>query len=221
MMAPEIAVLAAPVTVRTLPARLTAVLLESVSVPASDWTLALAVKVIGPAKVFVPLRLRSAPEEAEPAPASERASEATVMPPCISREAPELTTVPARLVPSALAWPTLRIPALTVVSPSNALLPESVSLPVPDCVRVAEEPVIVPETTVLPAPVKVRALVAATMAEALFSVSVPASDWIVVAPPRVAVPPKVLVPLRLRSAPFEAEPGPVTVRASAPTEIPP
>ena len=115
----------------------------------------------------------------------------------------------------------LRIPELTVVSPSKTLLPESVSLPLPDIARAAVEPVIAPETTVLPAPAKVRVFAPATIAEALFNVSVPASDWTVALPARVTVPPNVFVPLRLRRAPFVAEPVPTTERASAPTVMPP
>src|SRR2546423_237465 len=57
------------------------------------------------------------------------------------------------------------------------------------------------------------------MALAALSVSVPASDWIVVAPVNVAVPPQILLPLTLRSAPLDDTPVPVSERGSAPTGI--
>ena len=212
-------VLLAPVMVRVrVPAEM---LPEIVRVPASDWTEVSPASVIGPPKVLVPLRLRSAPAPPKPAPVRLSGSEATLTEPWSSREAPVATTVPEVASPRPLAPLTLTVPALTLTAPWKVLLPPRVSLPLPVLVRPAVEPVMAPETTVLPAPVKVTSFTSATIEVALLSVSVPASDWTVVAPPRVTVPPKVFAPVKLRSAPLEALPVPEIASASAPTVMPP
>ena len=71
----------------------------------------------------------------------------------------------------------------------------------------------------LPAPASVRPKPPPTMVPLLVKLSVPASDWMDAAAPRVSKPPKLLVPLRLRSAPLALTPVPLIVRASAPTEM--
>ena len=218
-MTPVRVVLPAPAMVRVrAPAEM---LPEIVSVPASDCAEVSAERAIGPPNVLLPLRLRSAPAPPKPVPERSSGSRPTLTPPWSSSEAPAATTVPEAASPRALAPFTLTMPALTLTVPRKVLLPPRVSLPLPVLVRPAVVPVMAPETTVLPAPVKVTSLTSATIAVALLSVRVPASDWTVVAPPRVTVPPKVFAPEKLRSAPLEALPVPEIASASAPTVMPP
>ena len=67
-----------------------------------------------PAHVFVPLTLLSRAEPDVPI-AAENVSPLTVMPPWSCSVASAVTTVPAAVLPSAVAFWMLRTPALTVV----------------------------------------------------------------------------------------------------------
>ena len=220
-MVPATARLPAPPTVRAFAPATTAVAPARKSVPASDWISVGPARVTRPLKELLPLRLRTAPVPPTPVPATESSSAAMEAKPKSSRAAPEETVVAPTAVPRAPAFETLSVPALTAMAPSKVFAPESVSLPVPFLTRLAVVPVMAPVATRLPAPSKVTTLVPATIAVALPSVKVPASDWINVSPPRVTVPPKELTPLRLRRAPVAPMPVPVTARASMPTAMPP
>ena len=74
--------------------------------------------------------------------------------------------------------------------------------------------------TVSPAPPTVRPKVAPVIVPALVKESVPLSELILLAEPKVTTPPYVLFPEILRNAPPEETPVPFKVNASAPTEMP-
>ena len=61
--------------------------------------------------------LRSAPVVVMPVPFKVSASVPVVMPPWICSAAPEVTLVPAAVVPSAFAFRMFNAPVLTVVNP--------------------------------------------------------------------------------------------------------
>ena len=100
------------------------------------------------------------------------------------------------------------------------MAPDSVQAPVPSFVTELVE-AIGPEMEPLPAPPRVRAKVEPVIPVPAVSESVPASELIRLAEPRVTVPCQVLLPLMLRRAPSVEKPVPFKVRASAPTVIPP
>ena len=111
------------------------------------------------------------------------------------------------VVPRLVAFWTRILPALTVVTPVYVLAALSVSVPIPDLVRVPVVVAMTPPTVVLPEPVTVRFWAVALMPAV---VSVPASDATVAPPaPRVIAPDQVLALARLRMAPVAVIPVPM------------
>ena len=89
---------------------------------------AAAVSVIGPQKVFAPVRLARAPCPATPVPAMVRGSRLVVMPPLRSNEPPEATVVPAPTPPRPAALLTTSWPlAATVTVPAKTFAPPKVA----------------------------------------------------------------------------------------------
>jgi hypothetical protein len=100
----ETVILPTPETVRRFPPLLIPPVIVNVS--ASEAMVASPVRVIAPAKVLLPEVLLKAPPEEIPEPAISKVSAAVVIPPEISRAAPEATVVLAvePMPPSALAF---------------------------------------------------------------------------------------------------------------------
>ena len=117
-----------------------------ISIPEIPWEVikALALKVIGPEIVGVPVELVSAPTPATPEPASVSGSATSVILPEISKVAPEIILVPVLVAPSALALVTARVPAFTTTSPLNVLAADKVNFPLPD-LMMPPSPAIVPD----------------------------------------------------------------------------
>ena len=90
---------------------------ERVKVPESEAMELLLPRVMAPEMELVPEMFRRAPPLEIPVPFKVRASAPTVIPPWISKAAPEVTLVPAAVVPKAVACWMFKMPALTVVSP--------------------------------------------------------------------------------------------------------
>ena len=90
----------------------------SVSVPASELMRVAPVRVRAPAKVLAPETLRRAPELLMPPPLKVSGSARVVIPPWISRAAPEVIVVFPATVPRAPAEAILRTPAVMLVVPT-------------------------------------------------------------------------------------------------------
>ena len=121
LMLPLTIVLPAPVNVTVLDGLLLNKPPERVRSPESEvMRVVEPVLVILPVQVLLPEMLRRVPVPSlfDPLPDSERASPATVMPPCKRSEPPELTIVPPAVVPRALAFWMSTAPAEIVVLPA-------------------------------------------------------------------------------------------------------
>ena len=121
LMLPLTLVLPEPANVTVLAVLLLNKSPERVRSPESEVMRVVApVLVILPVQVLLPEMLRRVPVPSlfDPLPDSERASPATVMSPCKRSEPPELTIVPAAVVPRALAFWMSTAPAEIVVLPA-------------------------------------------------------------------------------------------------------
>jgi len=156
-----------------------------------------------------------------PVPFKVRASAVAKEKPFKSRTAPELTVVPAPVVPNGVllplpAAPRSNVPALIVVAPVYVFAPVIVQVPVPSLVKVPE---VVPKILANVPPVlppSVRPKVAPVMVPVLLMFIAPVPPTMLLALPRVIKPPKVApVDELFMTAPPEEIPVPLMVRASA------
>ena len=146
---------------------------------------------------------------AVPAPASEP----TVQLNPLRSKVPPTDTVNALLAGTALAMPSFRVPALTVVAPVNVFAKGRVRVPVAVWVNPPVPEIAAALLVVLPAPSMVTTKPAVAIdAE---TVNVPAVEPIVLALASVIAPDQVLLLARLTSAPAPDVPAPFNVIDSA------
>ena len=101
---------------------------------------------------------------------------------------PPLTVMGAVAAKVLVAWPSVRVPALTVVRPVKVFTPLRVRLPEPSLVSVPVPVVIAPVTAVLPSPVRVRLLPAPVMEARVRAVRRPEVLIVASVAPRVTAP---------------------------------
>ena len=132
-----------------------------------------------------------------------------------SRVAPAVMEVDPVVDPKAAAFPSLRVPALTVVAPENVFAPDKVHTPAPDLVRVPVDVPITPATVPAPVPVRVRAK-APVIPPDWERLMFPGLVMMLAAADKVIGPAKVAaVDDLLLNAPPELMPVPAIVKGSA------